>query len=260
MQDLFSVTGKTAIITGGSAGIGLAMARGLVEAGARVYIVARRADELARRVEELNQAGFCRGIQADVSSMAGLDKIAQEFGQQEDQLNILVNNAGILMEHSLDEFPESDWDKTLDINLKAPFFLTQKLLPLLRKAASADDPARVVHIGSLSGMRVQGRQNYSYYASKAGLHHLALSMARHLGHDHINVVAIAPGPFPVDSTMHVGIPDEIKQLVCDQIPSGRLGKPEDIAGTLIYVASKAGAYTNGMVLAVDGGFAGAAGF
>lgn len=252
---LFSIHGKIALVTGATSGIGLMIARGFVEHGAHVYVVARNESACAQVAAELGDAGRCIALPADLSCAADRSRIADTVMRRHSRLDILVNNAGALSDEPIDTFSEESWDTVMDLNLKAAFFLTQKLLPALRSAASADAPARVINVGSIGGLRISGRENYSYVASKAGLHHLTRALARRLGAEHVNVNAIAPGPFP--SKLTEGVPDAVKQAVCERIPCGRFGESDDVAGTAIYLASRAAAYVTGAVLPLDGGSVGA---
>ena len=251
MKNLFSVKGKVALVTGGSRGIGLMIARGYVENGAVVYISSRKADVCDAVAAELSKYGECHSLPADISTMEGVEHLAAEIAKRENKLNILVNNAGAAWGAPIDDFPEQGWDKVMDLNVKSLFFLTQKLLPQLRAAATAEDPARVINIGSIDGLGTTLMETYSYPASKAAVHHLTRVLAHRLAKDNINVNAIAPGPFESQMT------ESMMELHLDEInaqnPRGRIGTPEDIAGTAIYLSSRAGAYTTGHVIPVDGG-------
>ncbi len=251
-SDLFSVKGKVAVVTGGSRGIGLMIARGFVEAGARVYISARKANAVDEAVRDLSKSGECIGVPADLGTLEGVEHLASTVAGRESSLHVLVNNAGATWGAPLEEFPDSGFDKVMAINLKGVFHLTVKLLPLLRKAATADDPARVINIGSIDGIRVPLFENFSYSASKAAVHMLTRHMASKLVTEHINVNAIAPGLFPSKMTQFVfdGMGEE---GAAASIPMGRAGRPDDIAGTAIYLSSRAGAYLSGAVIPVDGG-------
>ena len=249
MNDLFSLQGRTALITGGSRGIGRMIAQGFLAHGARVYISARKAAACDRTAEELSAHGPCLSLPADVSSVAGAQALAAAFAEREEQLDILVNNAGAAWGAPFDEFPESGWDKVVDLNLKAPFFLTQALHPLLLKAARSR-VAKVINIASIDGVSVNPLETYSYAASKAGLIHMTRRMALHLVRDNIVVSAIAPGAFASD--MNKDARDH-GDVVSARIPSGRIGTAEDMAGAAIYLASRAGDYVVGSTLVVDGG-------
>jgi NAD(P)-dependent dehydrogenase (short-subunit alcohol dehydrogenase family) len=251
IQDLFSVAGKVAVVTGGSRGIGLMIARGLVENGARVYISSRKADACDRVAAELGAHGECVSVPADLSSMDGIERLAAAVAEREERVHVLVNNAGAVWAEPIEQFSEKGWDKVVDLNLKSPFFLTQKLLPQLRAAATADDPARVIHVASIDGLHVNPIDTYSYAASKSGLIHLTRAMARRLSEDDITVNAIAPGPF--ESKMMEWTLEHHGERIRATNPRKRIGTPEDMAGVAIYLASRAGAYVNGVVIPVDGG-------
>jgi NAD(P)-dependent dehydrogenase (short-subunit alcohol dehydrogenase family) len=247
--DLFALDGKRALVTGGSRGIGLEIARGFVAAGVEVTIASRKADAVAAAAEELG----CRGVPADLSSADGCRALAAEI---DGPLEILVNNAGATWGAPIDEFPESGWDKVLDTNTKGVFLLTQALLPNLRQAARPDDPARIVNIGSVDGIRTPAMESYSYAASKAAVHMLTRILAKRLAAEHITVNAIAPGPFR--SKMMAFLLDDPagSSAVAAEVPLGRIGAPEDLVGTTTFLVSRAGAYLTGVVLPLDGGITG----
>ncbi|MDM0120872.1 SDR family oxidoreductase [Variovorax arabinosiphilus] len=248
---LFSLEGRTALITGGSRGIGRMIAEGFLAQGAKVYISARKAAACDQTAKELSAFGPCISLPADVSTVEGAHALVAAYAQHEDTLDILVNNAGAAWGAPYDEFPESGWDKVVDLNMKAPFFLTQALTPMLRKAAT-DHLAKVIHIASIDGLSVNPWETYSYAASKAGLIHLTRRMALRLAPDRIAVSAIAPGAFASDMNKEArDHGDEVK----NRIPAGRIGTPEDMAGAAIFLASRAGDYVMGSTLVVDGGAA-----
>lgn len=253
MTSLFSLEGKTALVTGGSRGIGAMIARGLLDAGASIVISSRKDHELQAARTALCEYGSVTAIQADVSTLEGVDALAVQVAEVFPQLNILVNNAGATWGMPLDDFDENAWDKVMDTNLKSVFFLTQKLLPNLRAAGTADDPARVINIGSIDGLHVSSLDTFSYAASKAGVHHLTRSLASKLGPQHITVNAIAPGPF--ESKMMAATLSAFGESIAKSSPLGRIGRPDDMAGAAVFLASRAGAYVTGSVLAVDGGIA-----
>lgn len=255
MKDLFNVEGKIALVTGGSRGIGEMIATGFVMHGVKTYISSRTAEVCDATAARLSEHGECVSVPCDLSSMEGVHELAAELARREQRLDILVNNAGAVWGASLDEFPESGWDKVLTINLKSPFFLTQKLLPLLQQAATHEDPARVINIGSVDGLHVNFLPTYSYGPSKAGIHHLTRILAAHLADRHINVNAIAPGPF--ESKMMQHTLQTAGDRVVKQIPRKRIGVPTDMAGAAIFLSSKAASYVTGIVLPVDGGLTGA---
>jgi NAD(P)-dependent dehydrogenase (short-subunit alcohol dehydrogenase family) len=250
MSNLFSVTGKVALVTGGTSGIGLMIARGLVEHGARVYIVGRDAGTCESVALSLSDSGMCRALPGDLSTLGGIEAVAAALKAREGSLDILVNNAGGMYDAPLDQFTEAGWDSIADLNLKSVFFLTQKLLPPLRAAAGKSGLASVINIGSMGGSRVGPKENYSYQASKAGLHHLSGSLAKRLGPENITVNAIAPGFFPSRMTQ---IPEAQLPAVLNLVPRRRLGKPEDIVSAVIYLASEAGSFVTGAVLPLSGG-------
>ena len=251
MKDLFSIAGKVALVTGGSRGIGAMIARGLVEHGARVYVSSRKADACAATAAELAAYGTCRALPADCSTQAGCEALAGALGEHETKLHVLVNNAGANWGAPLAEYPDSAWDKVLALNVKGVFHLTRACLPLLEKAASPDDPARVINIGSVDGLRVPLLETYAYSASKAAVTHLTRVLAARLAGQHITVNCVAPGPF--ESKMMAETLARFREAIVASVPLGRIGRPEDMAGVAIYLASRAGAYVTGAVIPVDGG-------
>ncbi|MBI2964226.1 MAG: SDR family oxidoreductase [Deltaproteobacteria bacterium] len=250
MKNLFSVEGKVAVVTGGSRGIGEMIARGLVEAGAKVYISSRRQDACERLAAELSSAGVCMPIAADLATEAGAKWLAGEIAAREPELHVLVNNAGANWGAPYAEFPDSAWDKVLALNVKAVFHLTRELTPLLERGAKPGDPARVINIGSMDGLRVPPLETYAYSASKAAVHHLTRSLACRLG-PKITVNAIAPGPF--ESKMTAEMLRGSRDAIIARCPLHRIGELEDMAGAVIYLSSRAGAYLTGAVITVDGG-------
>ena len=259
-NNLFSIKGKVALVTGGSRGIGEMIAAGFLSNGAKVYISSRKADACHATAKRLSAeySGECIAIPADLSTMDGIQSLATELESKEQQLDILVNNAGVAWGAPLEEFPEIGWDKVMDTNVKGVFFLTQKLLPLLRKSATANDPARVIYIGSIDGLKAAVFDTFSYGASKAALHDLNRFLAAHLTKEHIIFNSIAPGPFPTWMlSTGVGFGGETDDVDWDVIgknnPSGRVGTPEDIAGLAIFLSSRASAFVVGQTIALDGG-------
>jgi NAD(P)-dependent dehydrogenase (short-subunit alcohol dehydrogenase family) len=250
MQKLFSLEGRTALVTGGSRGIGLMIARGYVEAGARVYISSRKADVCDRVAAELSKVGTCVSLPADVSTEAGVRGLADALRKHVSKLEILVNNAGANWGAPLAEFPDSAWDKVLALNVKSVFHLTRALVPELEAAAKPNDPARVINIGSIDGLRVPVLETYAYSASKAAVHHLTRTLAIRLA-PKITVNAVAPGPF--ESKMMAETLNRFRDAIVGSCPLGRIGEPDDMAGVAIYLASRAGAYLTGTVIPVDGG-------
>ncbi len=251
MKDLFSVAGKVALVTGGSRGIGLMIARGLVEAGARVYVSSRKAEACDEAAAELSGVGSCASLPADVSTQAGCERLASELAAREPCLHVLVNNAGANWGAPLAEYPDTAWDKVLALNLKAVFHLTRACLPLLEKAASPGDPARVINVGSVDGLHVPPLETFAYSSSKAAVHHLTRVLARQLAPRHVTVNAVAPGPF--ESKMMAATLERFRDAIVASCPLRRIGEPEDMAGVAIYLASRAGAYLTGAVIPVDGG-------
>jgi len=253
VKNLFSVAGKVVLVTGGSRGIGLMIARGFVENGARVYISARKADACNAAAAELSKLGTCISVPADVAESAEVERLAREIAAREPALHVLVNNAGANWGAPLAEYPDSAWDKVLGVNVKAVFNLTRALLPQLEKAATAADPARVINIGSIDGLTAPDLETYAYSASKAAVHHLTRVLAKKLAPRKITVNAVAPGPF--ESKMMAQTLKSFGKLIIESCPLKRIGEPEDMAGVTIYLASRAGAYVTGAVIPVDGGIA-----
>ena len=256
MSGLFDIAGKTALVTGGSRGIGLMIATGFVRAGAKVIISARKAPELAAAAEQLTAEGECHAIPADISTQEGAQALAAATRERFDALDILVNNAGAVWGAPLEEFPAAGWEKVLGTNVEGIFHLTVALLDPLRAAAFPEDPARVINIGSIDGLRTPAVENYSYSASKAAVHMLTRHLAKRLVSEQITVNAIAPGPF--ESRMMAWALDdpERRATVEAQVPMGRIGRPDDVAGLAQFLASRAGAYLTGTVIPLDGGITG----
>ncbi|HEX7301481.1 SDR family oxidoreductase [Lentzea sp.] len=250
---LFDLSGKHALVTGGTKGIGVMIARGLLQAGARVIISSRDADACAEAQRALSEFGDVRAVPADLSRHDECRRLAALVEADFERLDVLVNNAGAMWREPLETFPDEAWDSVLDLNLKAPFWLVRALLPALRRAGTADDPARVVNIGSIAAIHVAASPNYSYAASKAALHQLTRVLARELGPQHVAVNAVAPGPFP--SQMMASTLDALGDAIAAKAPLRRLGRDDDMAGTAVFLASRAGAYLTGAVIPVDGGIA-----
>lgn len=251
--DLFDLSGKYALVTGGTRGIGMMIARGLLQAGARVVISSRSADACAEAQRLLVGFGDVRAIPADLSRYDECRRVADLVEDEPERLDILVNNAGAMWREPLETFPDEAWDAVLDLNLKSPFWLVQALLPALRKAGTADDPARIINIGSIAAIHVAASPNYSYASSKAALHQLTRVLARELGPQHVTVNAVAPGPFP--SQMMASTLDAIGDTIAAKAPLRRLGRDDDMAGVAVFLASRAGSYLTGTVIPVDGGIA-----
>ena len=251
MRNLFSVEGKSVLVTGGSRGIGLMIARGFAEAGARVYISSRKKEACDVVAAELSKQGECVSLPANLSSEAGARELAEALAERESGLHVLVNNAGANWGAPLADYPDSAWDKVLALNVKAVFHLTRACLPLLEKAAEPGNPARVINIGSIDGLRVPALETYAYSASKAAVHHLTRALAMRLAQHNVTVNAVAPGPF--ESKMMEATLEAFREQIIGSCPLGRIGEPDDMAGVAIYLASRAGAYVTGAVIPVDGG-------
>ncbi len=256
LDTLFSLKGKTALVTGGSRGIGLMIARGLVEAGVKTYISSRKASACEQAAAELSKTGSCIPLAHDLGDTPQIKKLADEIKARETKLDILINNAGATWAEPIDQYSEDGWDKVMNVNLKAIFLLTQALLPLLRAAATADDPARIINIGSIDGILQPSYESYAYSASKAAVHHLTHNLAKHLAKDNINVNAIAPGPF--ETKMLAPVLATKRQQMEASVPRQRLGTDDDMIGAAIFFCSRASAYVTGTVLPVDGGITAAA--
>jgi NAD(P)-dependent dehydrogenase (short-subunit alcohol dehydrogenase family) len=256
MSDLFDVSGKTALVTGGSRGIGLMIARGLVQAGARVIVSSRKTGDVERAGEQLSQLGDCIAIPGDVSTAEGAQALAAAASEHFPQLDVLVNNAGATWGAPLEEFPAKGWERVLGTNVEGLFNLTVALLPALRAGARREDPGRVVNIGSVDGLRAPSVENYSYSASKAAVHMLTRHLAKHLASEHITVNAIAPGPFESKMMAFLLENPESRELVEQNVPLGRIGHPDDAAGLTIFLCSRAGSYLTGSVIPLDGGITG----
>ena len=253
LERLFGLSGKTALVTGGTRGIGMMIARGLLQAGARVVVSSRKADACERAVEVLSEFGDVRAVAADISRQEECRRLAADVLSQTDTLDILVNNAGATWGEPLETFPAAAWDRVLDLNVKSPFWMVQELLPALRKAGTQDDPARIINIGSIDGIHVSPMTTYSYSTSKAAIHQLTRVLAKELGPQHITVNAVAPGPFP--SKMMAATLEAFGEAIAAAAPLRWIGRDDDMAGIAIFLASRAGSYLNGAVIPVDGGIA-----
>jgi NAD(P)-dependent dehydrogenase (short-subunit alcohol dehydrogenase family) len=255
MNDLFDISGKVALVTGGSRGIGLMIAQGFVEAGAKVYISSRKASVCDEVAAELSTIGECISLPADLSTEAECRRLADEIIQRENgRLDILINNAGATWGTPLADFDDAAWDRVLDLNVKGVFHLVRFLHPALAAAGTHEVPARIINIGSVDGLHVPSLETYSYSASKAAVHHMTRVLASKFAADHITVNAIAPGPF--ESKMMAATLDAFGDAIRSQVPMRRIGEPSDMAGAAIFLCSKAGSYVTGTVLPVDGGIIG----
>jgi NAD(P)-dependent dehydrogenase (short-subunit alcohol dehydrogenase family) len=251
MKDLFNVEGKVALVTGGSRGIGAMIAEGFVKNGVKTYITSRKSEQCNNKADELSKFGECISIPTDLTDMNEMDKLVNHINENEKQLNFLINNAGAAWGASFDEFPENGWDKVMDTNVKSVFFLTQKLAKILEQSGNNADPSRVINVGSIDGIGIPRAETYSYPASKAAVHQLTRVLANRLAHRNININAIAPGPF--QSNMMAHTLEEYGEQIKSSVPRGRIGIPEDMAGTAIFLCSKASAYITGSIIPVDGG-------
>ncbi|MFB0616389.1 SDR family oxidoreductase [Streptomyces sp. AGS-58] len=252
--EIFDLSGKYALVTGGTKGIGMMIARGLLQAGARVVISSRNADTCAEAQHLLSKFGDVQAIPADLSRHDECQRLADLVKAESERLDILVNNAGAMWLEPLATFPDEAWDTVIDLNLKSPFWLVQALLPALRRAGTADDPARIINIGSIAGgIHVAQSPNYSYASSKAALHQLTRVLARELGPQHVTVNAVAPGVFP--SQMTASTLDAVGDTIAAAAPLRRLGHDDDMAGIAVFLASRAGSYLTGTIIPVDGGIA-----
>jgi len=257
LDRLFGLDGKTALVTGGTRGIGMMIARGLLQAGAHVVVSSRKAEACERAVAELSEFGPVRAIPADLSRQQECARLAAEVLAENESLNILVNNAGATWGEQLESFPAAAWDRVLDLNVKSPFWMVQALLPALRGAGTPGDPARIINIGSIDGIQVSPMPTYSYSASKAAVHQLTRVLAKELGPQHITVNAIAPGPFP--SKMMAATLQSFGEAIAAAAPMRRIGRDDDMAGIAVFLSSRAGSYVNGAIIPVDGGIATTAG-
>ena len=256
VSQLFDISGKTALVTGGSRGIGLMIARGFVQNGAKVYISSRKAEACERAAAGLSKYGTCIPLAHDLGSMAEVKALAEDIKAREKKLDILINNAGAAWAEPFETYSEAGWDKLMNVNLKAIFFLSQALLPELKAAGTADDPARIVNIGSIDGILQPQLESYAYSASKAAVHHLTHHLAKHLARDRINVNAIAPGPF--ETKMLAPVLATARKAIESSVPRGRIGEDDDMIGAAIFFCSRASSFITGQVLAVDGGIMAAA--
>lgn len=253
LADLYALKGKTALVTGGSRGLGLFIADGFVRAGVKVIISSRKKEVCDQVAAELSKVGECESIPADLSNTEGVKTLADAVKARAPKLDILINNAGATWGATLEEFPESGWDRVLDTNVKSIFFLTRELLDPLKAAATAEDPARVVNVGSIAGTRARGNDNFAYVTSKAAVHHLTRALAGRLARDHITVNAVAPGPFHTKMMAFALDNAESRQRIERGIPLGRIGSSDDMLGVTGFLCSKAASYITGAVIPLDGG-------
>jgi NAD(P)-dependent dehydrogenase (short-subunit alcohol dehydrogenase family) len=252
--DLFDVSGKVVVVTGGSRGIGLGIAEGFVRAGARVYICSRKVEDCEKAAADLSAHGECHALTANLGSAEGARDFAARLAERESRVDVLVNNAGNIWVEKLVDYPESGWDKVFDLNVKGVFFLTQALMPLLEAAARSEDPARIINIGSIDAFHVPTHETYAYTSSKAAVHQLSKHLALRLAPSFITVNVIAPGRYR-SQMLENAIELEGAEELLEPIPLKRFAEGADLAGAAIYLASRAGSFVTGAMLPVDGGHA-----
>ncbi len=255
LEDLFGLDGKTALVTGGSRGIGMMIAGTLLDAGATVYLTSRREEAATEAANDLSDRGDCAGLVGDVSTTEGVSALATMVGNRIESLDVLVNNAGTTWGAPIEEYPLHGWDKVMDTNVRGVFLLTQQLLPLLEAAAHPENPSRVINIGSVDGLESPLFESYAYSSSKAAVHMLTRHLARHLADRHITVNAIAPGLFESKMTKFIFDSSGILDTAVDRIPLNRPGGSDDVGGTAVWLASRAGSYLTGAIIPVSGGVA-----
>lgn len=256
LEELFSVNGKTALVTGGATGIGRMVATGLVRGGARVLMASRKGEaceSVAAELNALDAPGSAVGFAGDVSSEEGIRTLVASVNGLTDRLDILVNNAGVTWGEPLETFPHAAWQKVMNVNVGGLFTLTRDLLPLLDAAASDDDPARIINLGSVMGTQPVAESAYSYSASKAAVHHLTRILSGEFAGRRITVNAFAPGPFKSKMTAFATGTDDKAIKVGQGVPLGRIGTPDDIAAATLYLCGKSGSYVTGLILPLDGG-------
>jgi NAD(P)-dependent dehydrogenase (short-subunit alcohol dehydrogenase family) len=256
MNQLFDISGKIALITGGAKGLGRMIAAGFVGAGCKVYITSRDQEACEQAALEMSAAGTCFALAADLATAESAVSLANLFKARESLLDILVNNAGRTWGAPLESFPDKAWPGVMAVNVQAPFTMVRELLPLLKRAGSADCPSRVINIGSLAGEVVEPLSAYSYAASKAAIHHLSRALAADLAEHHITVNVVIPGYFPTPMTAHIRKQDDSTQQLLARVPLARFGRPDDVAGACIFLASPSGSYITGSEIFLDGGMAG----
>jgi NAD(P)-dependent dehydrogenase (short-subunit alcohol dehydrogenase family) len=256
MSSLFRLDHKVAVVTGGAQGMGRMIAAGLLGAGAKVYITSRKPEVCEAAARELGQLGTCIGIAADLNTPEAVVALANQLKAREPQINIVINNAGRTWGAPLETFPDKAWPSVMAVNVQGPFTLIRELLPTLRAAATSEDPARIINIGSLAGLRAEPLSAYSYAASKAAVHHLSRVLAKELADKHITVNTIIPGYFPTQMTAHIRGEDAEFSKLLERVPLGRLGEADDIVGACVFLSSRAGRYMTAAELVVDGGMAG----
>src|SRR5271163_3396329 len=256
MAALFRLDGKTALVTGGAQGMGRMIAAGLIGAGAKVYITSRKREVCEATARELGVSGECVALAADLSTPEAATTLAAELKAREPKLHVLVNNAGRTWGAPLESFPDKAWPSVMAVNVQGPFTLVRELLPLLKAGATHEDPARVINIGSLAGLRAEPLSAYSYAASKAAIHHLSRVLAQDLAGKHITVNTVIPGYFPTQMTAHIRGQDAELSKLLERVPLRRLGEPDDIVGACVFLASRAGRYLTAAEIVVDGGMAG----
>lgn len=253
INELFGVAGKTVLVTGGAKGIGEAITRAFVKCGAKVFICSRDLESGKALADELSAFGECTALACDIASDEDRKRFTEDFRTRVSKLDVLINNAGALWAAPLGEYPESGWDKVYDLNVRGTFFLIRDLLPVLEAAGTAEDPARIINVGSINALYLPDHETYAYTSSKAALHHLTWHLAKQLARKHIIANVIAPGQFP-SKLLKGTIESKGLDAVVAKIPLGRLTNESDMAGAALYLASKAGAYLTGSVLAIDGGY------
>ena len=253
MDNFFSVKGKVALVTGGSRGIGLMIAKGYVKSGVKVYISSRNSEVCQKVADKLSQHGECISIPTDLSNQEGVTSLSDKVKSLEPKLHLLVNNAGKTWGAPLEEYPMNSWEMVMRVNVSSPFQLTKELLPLLKKAGYREDPARVINIGSPAGSLAGGLNAYSYNTSKAALHHLTRVLAKELAKDFINVNTISPGPFPSKMTNFMVGEETFLESAGRSTPQGRSGKEGDMIATSLFLSSKGSSYITGALIPLDGG-------